>query len=247
MNLLNRWLCCLWIVIAPSVQAEEICNLKSAETIWNSTYVNLHSLFGVTLESPSIVFLQDNFNLQSMGEVATFGYYNKSSKTLHIICNEKTAEWFEVAIRHEATHYYLDQVFGQLPLWLNEGLATYMEEGNLDDEHVNHNINRPRLVEFVDMLKWNKVPPLLDLLRLDPYSKTPSQYYAAYWALIFVLIHDQDKLVQKQRRQLLKDLLNNSEHDPNYINRHLIDSLKKEIPNLADWELRWHREIWDLH
>ncbi len=246
MNPLRLCLCCLWAVVATTVQAEELCSVKNAEAVWDSSYLSLHGFFGVPLEPPAIVFLPGSSKLQSVGEVTTFGYYNRNSKTLHILCDEKSAKWLEIAVRHEATHYYLDHAFGPLPIWLNEGLATYMEAGTFDDAHRHHNINRPRLQEFIGMLKWNKVPPLLAILSLDPYSKTASEYYAAYWALLFALIHDEDEALQKQRREWLKGLLKDAERDPEAINRQLISALQKESPNLADWELRWHRALWDL-
>lgn len=226
--------------------AEVRCDLLSAELIWQDTHRSLHVLFGASIPAPRFVLYADRHDLPDNDELATFGHYDREARVLHVACQDGNADVFEMALRHEATHHYLLQAFGALPTWLNEGIATYMEAGGGNQGATADYVNKRRLKEFVEMLKWSKVPPLGRLLAWHPDSSRASQYYAAYWALVYALMHHPEGEIQQQRRQLLWELLHDSRQGPEALRHHLADGLLKENPSLADWELRWRRQIWDL-
>lgn len=247
MNTLTRVVLFMTLLSALQAQAEvSSCSEKSAKTYLDNTYSRLQSLYGVhSVLPPQIVIHSENLRLSDSDKTDIFGFYDGKAKVLHVTCKAGSENSLEVSVGHEATHYYLGQVFGHLPLWLSEGLATYMEVGNNLEDGAAYKINKPRLKEFDDLLKHGRVPHLVDILTQNPYSNNPSQYYASYWALIFSLMHHPDSDVQQQRRRLLLDLLNDQNRDLETLNNRLIHGLVKTT--LADWELLWRRQIWDLN
>lgn len=250
MNTLTRLLLFIILLSTWQVHAEATsCTERSAQTHLDNAYHRLQNLYGIPAVSPpQIVIHRESLTVSDQDNTPIFGYYDKQSETLHVNCNAGSVNSLEVSVGHEATHYYLGQAFGKLPLWLSEGLASYMEVGNNLEDSAANKINRPRLKEFKGLLKHGRVPALVELLNQNPYSNNPSQYYASYWALVFSLMHHPDRDVQQERRGLLLDLLNAPDRDLGSLNKHLVLGLLKDAPStLPDWELRWRRQIWDLN
>ena len=248
MSCFIRLFCCLCLCLFGvfAVEAEETCGLPRAEAAMNFTLGRLYSLFGTAVEVPSVRILQDVRDMPHRDELSVFGYYDPHGETLYVACSDGRIDWFDVAVRHEVTHHYLAKSFGDFPAWLAEGLAAYMEVGVEDGMEVRHYINKPRFDEFVDLLKWSRAPSVMQLLSGSPLPKQVSQYYAGYWALVFALMHNSDEAVQNQRRQLLRSLLNERQRDSLAIGQRFVESLSAENGNLAQWELRWRRTLWDL-
>lgn len=90
----------------------------------------------------------------------------------------------EEDLRHEATHALLRGAFGDLPLWLDEGLAEYFETdlAQLDAEH-------DRVVHFAEDLSggWSPSLPRLEALT-DIRQMTPRDYREA-WAWVHLLLN----------------------------------------------------------
>lgn len=236
----------LLLVVAGLARADGGCDMQSAESIWQDTHRRLQARFGATVPAPRIILYPDTRDLPDGNDLAIFGYYEREGQVLHVACRNGDDDWLDVALRHEASHHYLSQAFGPLPTWLNEGISLYMEVADEGEGKVAGHVNKQRLKEFIQMLKWGKAPPLMRLLTRDPDSHNASQYYAAYWALFYALMHHPDDSIQQQRRQLLQELLTDSHHEPAALRQHLINGLQRENASLADWELLWRRQIWDL-
>ena len=90
----------------------------------------------------------------------------------------------EEDIRHEATHALLNLAVGEIPLWLDEGLAEYFEvasPGGLNKEHI---IRIPRDIEE----GWTA-----DLARLETVKSvrtmTPRDYREA-WAWVHYMLNE---------------------------------------------------------
>ena len=238
----------LWLLLFGSsvVRAEATCDRQTADAIWQATHSRLQALLGETVPAPQMLLYPDIRDLPEADDKALFGYYDGEGQVLHVACQNGGTDLLAVALRHEATHHYLIQAFAPLPRWLHEGIATYMEAWDTYTGAAAFHINKPRLNEFVQMLQRGKAPSLQRLLAQETGSHNASQDYAAYWALIYALIHHPDAGIQQQRRQLLRELLIEPPSDPLALRQRLIDGLLRESPSLADWELRWRRQIWDL-
>jgi hypothetical protein len=104
----------------------------------------------------------------------------------------------EEDLRHEATHALLRGCYGDLPLWLDEGLAEYFEchpdTFDAQDEH---------LAKLPDDLKQGWTPDLPRMESLtDIHQMTPRDYRES-WAWVHLLLSD-----SQSGKPLLIDYLN---------------------------------------
>ncbi|MFQ5877482.1 MAG: tetratricopeptide repeat protein [Acidobacteriota bacterium] len=95
------------------------------------------------------------------------------------------------AVYHEFVHYFLNNNFSDIPVWLNEGLAEYYTTLRVSGARVE--IGRP-LEEYADWLRRHRMLPLPDLLAVTTRSreyneeKRQGAFYAQSWALVHYLI-----------------------------------------------------------
>jgi hypothetical protein len=93
----------------------------------------------------------------------------------------------EEDLRHEATHALLHGSFGDLPLWLDEGLAEYFE-----DDLAQPAVHRDRIDHLLDDLAGGWSPDLARLESLaDIRQMTPRDYREA-WAWVNLLLNDRE-------------------------------------------------------
>jgi tetratricopeptide (TPR) repeat protein len=94
-------------------------------------------------------------------------------------------------VYHEYTHYTLRKADGWLPLWLNEGLAQFYENTDIDDKMVwlgQANADELRFLGRNDLMP---IETLLKVNRASPYyhdEQKGSMFYAESWALTHFLI-----------------------------------------------------------
>jgi tetratricopeptide (TPR) repeat protein len=94
-------------------------------------------------------------------------------------------------VYHEYTHYMLRKADGWLPLWLNEGMAQYYENTDIDEKEARLGQASPEMLQY---LSQNGMLPLRALLAVDvnsPYyheEEKGSVFYAESWALTHYLI-----------------------------------------------------------
>lgn len=127
---------------------------------------------------PTFRIYQTSRDLPKQQGDIVLGYYDFASKEIAVACHDGDTNVFARNARHESTHYYLHSAYGQLPGWLSEGLATYMEDGSLNEATPAAHINRKRLEEFIHLLRKGTAPSLANLLEGRGFSK-PYQYYAS--------------------------------------------------------------------
>lgn len=118
---------------------------------------------------------------------------------------------------HEAWHVYTQRTFkNPLPVWLEEGIACYMEGFRWDT----NNADKPRFLpwanfERFDQLRWGvrgeRLMTLEQLTRSTPQqliAQDPNAalfYYAQVWALVHFLNESEDGKYRAQLQTLLKD------------------------------------------
>lgn len=118
---------------------------------------------------------------------------------------------------HEGWHQYAQSTFREgLPVWLDEGVATWMEGFRWDPEEP----DKPAFkswanLERYEMLRWTnwqrQLMPLEELLRVSPQDLVsdgkwrPLQYYAQVWALIHFLMEGNDGVHAPAVRAMLRD------------------------------------------
>jgi hypothetical protein len=220
--------------------------------LWSQTARRLEQLLLIQAPpEPRVVFDRGIVSAQQeVPENATIGSYNEQEDLIHLLCLRDNTALIVSTFRHEATHYFLHHAFRSLPQWLDEGLATYMEAGSLEEDTSNDHINKARLQEYKGLLTRNRVPRLADFI----YGKTTnlklSESYAVCWALVFSLLHHQDATIQEQRRILLRRLLDVARQDGiasnQIVAKTFFAAIDDENGQSDDWEMQWHRELWRL-
>lgn len=120
-----------------------------------------------------------------------------------------TYVWATLA--HEGFHQFVVyELGGQIPVWLNEGLAQYFETSYFTGStfHVGQ-INRTRMVEAQMLIKNRQAPTLAQLVRMDPatFYADPNTNYPMSWAFVFYLAtSNRGPSVQSEFRSYLQDM-----------------------------------------
>lgn len=99
-------------------------------------------------------------------------------------------------IRHEMTHAILHQHLPFLPLWIDEGLAEYLEE----PESLRSDSSRTKSVRWKARLGWS--PSIKSLEAIRKAESMNSEEYRDSWAMICMLLNESDAT-----RQALRDYL----------------------------------------
>jgi len=108
-------------------------------------------------------------------------------------------------LRHETTHGYLHAVAGDVPLWLDEGIAEYFELPKSD-----RRVHREHLDRLAGRLLEGTWQP--DLQRLEACVDAgllTQDHYAEAWCWVHWLLETSD-----ERRALLQDTLTEIRRDP---------------------------------
>ncbi|MCA9054398.1 MAG: DUF1570 domain-containing protein [Planctomycetaceae bacterium] len=90
-----------------------------------------------------------------------------------------------VDLRHEYTHGLLHAAVGHVPLWIDEGIAEYMEVGS--DEI--GNVNREHLGRLAQTASQGWRPDLKRLERLEEVGEMSREDYHEAWAWVHYLLH----------------------------------------------------------
>ncbi len=132
----------------------------------------------------------------------------------------------EEDLRHEATHALLRGSFGDLPLWLDEGLAEYFESdlAQSDAEH-------DRLDHFADDLNGGWAPSLPRLESLTDIRQMTPRDYRESWAWVHYFLNG-----PTAQKSILLTSLSESNQVPN--------KLKFEEKGASNERLLAHIKAW---
>ena len=148
------------------------------------------------------------------------GFTTRGTSVLYYIDFYGTRDTFAIAA-HEGWHQYTQEVFRhQLPIWLEEGVATYMEgyyTERIDDVSVavfQASANRERRDALASAARRNQLISLDELVTRSPQSFLESgknrllRYYAQVWALTRFLAEGEDGRYRAALETLLSDAAN---------------------------------------
>lgn len=132
------------------------------------------------------------------GQLKLGGYYSHTEEKNYILL-QLDAEYDHpfASVYHEYTHLQFMGAAAWMPLWLNEGLAEFMQNTEIRDKDVL--LGEPS-VDDILYLRQNRLIPLDVLFKVDaasPYyheEQKGSVFYAESWALThFLMVTDSDK------------------------------------------------------
>ena len=144
---------------------------------------------------------------------ATAGFYHlKGTGVIHLPY-VMTGEFSpSLTLLHEGTHQFVHQTIDyrlprelrshfppgtealvSVPLWLNEGLATYMETAEYDGRTlVVGRVNQHRLRYLKKLLKAGKAPSIREVLKSGHGERLSREHYSVAWGLVYDLLHGRD-------------------------------------------------------
>lgn len=173
-----------------------------------SQFERMHTVFGKLLPADGddvgppivVVAVRDRKGMQALepagylgkDRVDLAGFFVRAPDKNYILVRLDAVEDHAYAnVYHEYTHYAMRKADAWLPLWLNEGLAQFYENTDIDDKMVwlgQANADELRFLERNDLLP---IATLLKVDRASPYyhdEQKGSMFYAESWALTHFLI-----------------------------------------------------------
>jgi hypothetical protein len=236
----------LFCVLPPALSAG--CGQEEAQALAGRVLARMGGLFGGTAAAPEIVLYGTAEELRRAlsAQEGIAGLYDPDCHRVHVACSEGSAPVFERVLRHEAAHAYVHQVYGPVPAWLDEGIATCLEAGSLAEGGLSAQINAERLKEFRMLLMRGRVPSLAVFLSANPGAPLPSAGYAVAWGLVFTLLHHSDPAIQSRNRRILRTLLPATASSGVDVYAIFADAVAAGPENMERWERSWRRALWSL-
>lgn len=163
-----------------------------------------------------------------LGGSAGFFAVNGGDKAIHVAYT-KTYGLTQPThtLLHEGAHQFVHMAFGfpvppqfedyfvkglenlpSVPLWLNEGIATYMENSYYDgDNLVVGEININRLRQLQAEMRENRYVTLDRLFKQHDAAKFTPSHYASAWGIVYWFRHDADPDKRTMKRRILKNYM----------------------------------------
>jgi len=150
-------------------------------------------------------------------------------------------------LQHEGFHQFAWRYIGpKLPVWANEGVAQYFEDGLLVDEQLVLGHGDPsRLALVRSAIERDQAVPFEELLGLTPeqWSRTlarnPSRaalYYAQSWSIVDLLVNSGDDRLRRAFELYLKRISLDDDHERAYRTAFRTD-------RLDGFEKAWRRHV----
>ncbi|HLQ36163.1 MAG TPA: DUF1570 domain-containing protein, partial [Planctomycetota bacterium] len=123
-------------------------------------------------------------------QVHTAGVYCPTLQQL-LVYNHANPAIMRATVQHEGFHQYLDSIGGDVPPWLNEGLAVYFETCVVTNGRLGA---APMRSEHLATLRARGQVALAEFVQRDAgaFYGDAERSYAEAWALVYWLRHGQD-------------------------------------------------------
>lgn len=222
---------------------------------------------------------EDEVRKQGLPADITTGMYSPvAPAAVHLSYNGKNSYAMYRNLIHEGTHQYIDQVMSfkqsgkkllAVPLWLNEGFASYFEGAVTEENNIEPGrVNQERYKVLKRLIRHNRTPSVKEVLSKaygEPFSLAE---YAVSWGIVYVIEKDQKKIMALKeylvycKKGFFEDpsldafnrLFGPFENDPlelnkewaGYVAKNSLDYFDKIIAKagtLEEWESIWEKEI----
>jgi hypothetical protein len=128
-----------------------------------------------------------------------------------VLLHEGTHQFVDLAFFFEIPQKYRDRFsdnvtrLPSIPLWLNEGLATFMEVSYYDGEDlVIGEVNRSRLIHLQRLLRAGAGIPFEELFAVESPKNFGLDHYATAWGITYWFLVDQHPAARKRKRKILR-------------------------------------------
>jgi hypothetical protein len=133
-----------------------------------------------------VIAFKDNAAVEQLGKIGMLGFVLRDQIAVVDLNNDQL-------LRHELTHHMVTRLVGDVPRWVNEGIAEYLATASLDD-------GQARVGDIPDRIRelggrgrttfaGRSIPSLHELLAAPDaeFDGSFGLYYAAAWTLVHLV------------------------------------------------------------
>jgi len=157
------------------------------------------------------------------GMKGTAGVFNPNTDTLMAVAGEKTSAYTWSVVQHEGFHQFARAVIGgELPIWVNEGMAEYFGDGIFTgDGFITGYINPKRLALVKENLEQKKFKPIKEMMLLThaEWNQQMSQEnYDQAWTMVQFLAHAENGKYQGAFVKFMRAIATGQQWDAAWLN-----------------------------
>ena len=157
------------------------------------------------------------------GMKGTAGAFNPNTDTLMAVAGEKTTAYTWSVVQHEGFHQFARSVIGgELPIWVNEGMAEYFGEGIFTgDGFITGVIPPKRLALVKENIEQKKFKPIKEMMLLThaAWNKQMSQEnYDQAWTMVQFLAHAENGKYQGAFVKFMRAIATGQQWDKAWLN-----------------------------
>lgn len=129
----------------------------------------------------------------------SMGFYSHKEREA-VVCKDKIPDKFLEVCYHELSHFFVNTYFGNIPVWINEGLAVYFEHTKTGKrpKHIpsSRMINRVKTmidlndINLTDFITWNRNQFYKKSFSHDSYG-----YALGYSIIYFLMQKDKETVI----------------------------------------------------
>lgn len=145
------------------------------------------------------------------GMQGSAGMYDPNTKRLMAVTGRRATPQTWATIQHEGFHQFAHNVIGgEIPIWVNEGLAEYFGEAIFTgDDYVSGVIPPQRLARLKAAIRSDALRPLSEMLALTHAAWNVEMSLANYdqaWSMVHFLAHAENERYQGAFAKYMKDI-----------------------------------------
>jgi hypothetical protein len=165
---------------------------------------------------PFYLFAREEDYLAAGGMEGTAGVFDPSSQVLMAVAGEKNTPDTWHVIQHEGFHQFAAAVIGgELPIWVNEGLAEYFGEGIFTGDGFVTGVvpdwRLKRLKEEIEQNKLKSVQKMMETGHAEWNNAMSIENYDQAWSMVQFLAHAEHGRYQKAFSSFMQDIARNQQ------------------------------------
>jgi len=198
---------------------------------------------GIHQKLPFYLFRKEQDYLDAGGLPDTAGIFDPGSQVLMAVAGDKATVKTWHVIQHEGFHQFAAAVIGgDLPIWVNEGLAEYFGEGIFTgDGFVTGILPDWRIRRIQKELQANQFHSIADIMHLSHSDWNDAMSIANYdqaWSMVHFLALGESGRYQKAFIGFMRDIGQHQQPDKAW---------ESNFGSAAGFEEKWRKWIADLH